>query len=272
MIHTISDRVRLLFIKNKEPYLQLYKIMGFYPRNLAPYNEALKHKSYARVENDENRFRNNERLEYLGDAVLGAVVSDILYEYYPKKQEGFLTTLRSKLVRRNTLNKLAVQMGLHKFVKHIGPRTSAHNSYMNGNAFEAFIGAIYLDRGYPYCMKFMQERVFKHYINIEKVAATEENFKSRLIEWCQKYQTNFAFNTEDLPEEGNNTPKFHTIVTIEDIDCGEGTGYSKKESQQRAAKATINKIHNDKAFKTSVLEARERRLNPEPAIEESPKE
>lgn len=246
--------------------------MGFYPRNLAPYNEALKHKSYARVENDENRFRNNERLEYLGDAVLGAVVSDILYEYYPRKQEGFLTTMRSKLVRRNTLNKLAEQMGLHKFVKHIGPRTSAHNSYMNGNAFEAFIGAIYLDRGYPYCMKFMQERVFKHYINIEKVAATEENFKSRLIEWCQKHQTEFAFTTEDLPEESNNIPKFHTIVTIEDINCGEGTGYSKKESQQRAAKATINKIHNDKAFKTSVLEARERRLNPEPAIEESPKE
>lgn len=246
--------------------------MGFYPRNLAPYNEALKHKSYARVENDENRFRNNERLEYLGDAVLGAVVSDILYEYYPRKQEGFLTTMRSKLVRRNTLNKLAVQMGLHKFVKHIGPRTSAHNSYMNGNAFEAFIGAIYLDRGYPYCMKFMQEQVFKHYINIEKVAATEENFKSRLIEWCQKHQTEFAFTTEDLPEESNNTPKFHTIVTIEDINCGEGTGYSKKESQQRAAKATINKIHNDKAFKTSVLEARERRLNPEPAIEESTKE
>ena len=246
--------------------------MGFYPRNLAPYNEALKHKSYARVENDENRFRNNERLEYLGDAVLGAVVSDILYEYYPRKQEGFLTTMRSKLVRRNTLNKLAVQMGLHKFVKHIGPRTSAHNSYMNGNAFEAFIGAIYLDRGYPYCMKFMQERVFKHYINIEKVAATEENFKSRLIEWCQKHQTEFAFTTEDLPEESNNTPKFHTIVTIEDINCGEGTGYSKKESQQRAAKATINKIHNDKAFKTSVLERKDKRLNPEPAIEESPKE
>lgn len=246
--------------------------MGFYPRNLAPYNEALKHKSYARVENDENRFRNNERLEYLGDAVLGAVVSDILYEYYPRKQEGFLTTMRSKLVRRNTLNKLAVQMGLHKFVKHIGPRTSAHNSYMNGNAFEAFIGAIYLDRGYPYCMKFMQERVFKHYINIEKVAATEENFKSRLIEWCQKHQTEFAFTTEDLPEESNNTPKFHTIVTIEDINCGEGTGYSKKESQQRAAKATINKIHNDKAFKTSVLEKKDKRLNPEPAIEGPPKE
>ena len=121
-------------------------------------------------------------------------------------------------------------------------------------------------------MKFMQERVFKHYIDIEKVAATEENFKSRLIEWCQKYQTEFAFNTEDLPEEGNNTPKFHTIVTIEGIECGEGTGYSKKESQQRAAKTAINKIRNDKAFKTSILEAKERRHNPEPAIEESPKE
>lgn len=244
--------------------------MGFYPRKLAPYNEALKHKSCARFENGENRFRNNERLEYLGDAVLGAVVSDILYEHYGGKQEGFLTTLRSKLVRRDTLNKLAVQMGLHKFVKHVGPRTSAHNSYMNGNAFEAFIGAIYLDRGYSYCMKFMQEQVFKHYINIEKVAATEENFKSRLIEWCQKYQTEFAFNTEALPEEVNNTPKFRTIVTIEDIVCGEGTGYSKKESQQRAAKTAINQIRKDKAFKNNILEAKERRLNPEPIAAECP--
>lgn len=236
--------------------------MGFYPHNLAPYNEALKHKSCAKFESDENRFHNNERLEYLGDAVLGAVVSDILYEHYEGKQEGFLTTLRSKLVRRDTLNKLAVQIGLHKFIKHVGPRTSAHNCYMNGNAFEAFIGAIYLDRGYPYCMRFMQERVFKHYINIEKVAATEENFKSRLIEWCQKYQVVFAFNTEDLPEESNNTPKFHAIVSIEGIDCGEGIGYSKKESQQRAAKATLNQIRKDNTLKNNILEAKGRRLNP----------
>ena len=183
MFQTTVDRIRLFFRKEKEPFLQLHKMLGFYPHNISLYREALLHKSYTKYRNEKSNL-NNERLEFLGDAVLSAVVADILYEHYDNKQEGFLTTLRSKLVKRETLNKLAEQIGLDKFIQHIGPVTSAHNSYMGGNAFEALLGAIYLDRGYSYCIKFMQEQVFKHYIDMEKVAATEENFKSRLIEWC----------------------------------------------------------------------------------------
>ena len=131
--------------------MQLKSILGFLPHNITLYQTALMHKSLTLHEKGAKHI-NNERLEYLGDAMLGAVVADILYQRYPNKQEGFLTTLRSKLVRRDTLNKLAVQIGLDKLVLYSGRATSAHNSYMNGNAFEAFFGAIYLDRGYDYCM------------------------------------------------------------------------------------------------------------------------
>ena len=161
---------------------------------------------------------------------------------------------------------------MHKFVKHVGPRTSAHNSHMNGNAFEAFIGAIYLDRGYHYCMKFMQEQVFKRYINIEKVAATEENFKSRFIEWCQKYQLTFEFSTEDSLAKNGHTPIFHSTAIVEGIECGKGTGYSKKESQQHAAKAALSNIRKDKEFKKSLIEAKDKNDLPEASATEEAQE
>lgn len=254
------DRIRLLFRKEKEPFLQLYKILGFFPRNIEPYKEALMHKSYARWHKGRH---NNERLEFLGDAVLGAVVADILYEHYGRKQEGFLTTVRSKIVKRETLNKLAVKIGIDKFVKHSGPVTSAHNSHMNGNAFEAFIGAIYIDRGYSYCKKFMQEKVFKHYIDIEKTASLEENFKSRLIEWCQKYQLDFKFDTESSFANDGHTPKFSTKIYIESVLCGSGQGYSKKESHQKASREAMKKIRNNNAFVNSIIEAKSNRRQAE---------
>ena len=215
--------------------MQLRNILGFLPRDIRLYQTALMHKSLTLREKGEKHI-NNERLEYLGDAVLSAVVADILYQRYPNKQEGFLTTLRSKLVRRDTLNKLAVQMGLDKLVLYSGRATSAHNSYMNGNAFEAFFGAIYLDRGYEYCMSFARDVIFKKYINIEEVSKTEENYKSKLIEWCQKYQFEFKFDiVSQKILQDRNTPKFVSRVTIEGVYCGTGDGYSKKASHQKAA-------------------------------------
>lgn len=258
MFQTTVDRIRLFFRKEKEPFLQLHKMLGFYPHNISLYREALLHKSYTKYRNEKSNL-NNERLEFLGDAVLSAVVADILYEHYDNKQEGFLTTLRSKLVKRETLNKLAEQIGLDKFIQHIGPVTSAHNSYMGGNAFEALLGAIYLDRGYSYCIKFMQEQVFKHYIDMEKVAATEENFKSRLIEWCQKYQLKFVFDTKNSSENNGHTPVFKSNILIENVDCGSGRGYSKKESQQKAAREAMRKIRKDMAFVNTLIDAKKQR-------------
>ena len=260
MFQKLKDKVRLLSIRDKGPYLRIKAITGIMPRNIGLYRTALMHKSASRGERGDRRV-NNERLEYLGDAVLGAVVADLLYKRYPTRQEGFLTTLRSKIVRRDTLNTLAVQLGLDKLVLHEGPVTSAHNSYMNGNAFEAFIGALYLDRGYRACCRFVDKVVLGHHINIEEMSQKEVNYKSKLIEWCQKYQLAFEFglvSQKILPDR--TTPKFTSRVTIEGIYCGNGEGFSKKESHQQAARSAYNKVRRDVAFVNRLIEARNKRL------------
>lgn len=203
---------------------------------------------------------NNERLEFLGDAVLGAIVADILYRHFGRKQEGFLTTLRSKIVCRNSLNKLAIDLGLDKLIRHAGAVTTGHNSFMNGNAFEAFVGAIYLDRGYKYCYRFLEEQVFKHHIDIDSVAKQEKNYKSVLIEWCQKYQYKFAFQQKAMHDgPHNNIPMFHSSVFIEDIPCGTGDGYSKKESDQNAAKQALKRIKSNKELLNGIKNAKEKK-------------
>ncbi len=252
-------KLRLLPRKDKGPYLQLYNIMGFYPHDLTLYKEALIHRSYTSV-NRELRHINNERLEFLGDAVLGAVVADIVYERYKNKQEGFLTTLRSKVVKRETLNDLAVNIGLDKLVFHSDHMVYSHNNYMNGNAFEAFIGAIYLDRGYKYCMMFMKERILNNYINLEKLSKREENFKSKIIEWAQRYQCQFEFTVTDERMDNNNTPKFFAEVKIEGIVCGKGTGFTKKESHQRAAQSAYKKVRSNVNFVNKIMACRNERL------------
>lgn len=286
--------IRLLFVSEKKPFLRLKSILGFYPHSLEPYRLALIHKSVAYHEFDraknaavtkhkmrkdkreqENKklneelrsitYINNERLEFLGDAMLGAIVADILYKHYGRKQEGFLTNLRSKIVCRKSLNKLAVDMGLDKLIKHTGAVTTGHNSFMNGNAFEAFIGAIYLDRGFNYCYRFIEDVVFKHYINIEEEAKKEENFKSVLIEWCQKHQYKVAFSQkESRDDKSHNAPMFHSSVLIEGIPCGTGDGYSKKESDQNAAKQALQRIKRDKDLQNGLKNVRKKQtLAPE---------
>ena len=254
----LTDHIRLLFQKEKEPFLRLQKILGFLPHNIEFYRLALMHKSIHVTQDARGHHVNNERLEFLSDAILSAVVADILYFRYPNKQEGFLTTLRSKLVCRDMLNKLAVQIGLDKLVLHDGRGSSAHNSYMNGNAFEAFFGAIYLDRGYSYCMRFMRDVVLQKYINLEEVSQKDENYKSKLIEWCQKYQYKFEFTPKESRDE-NNIPIFHSSALVEGIPCGTGDGYSKKESDQNAAKQALKRIKHDKELLAGIQNAKERR-------------
>ena len=280
VISDVLDTIRLLFISEKKPFLHLKSILGFYPHNIKLYQMALIHKSVAYYEHEKQKKEkkfigntsknrasnitlariNNERLEFLGDAVLGAVVSDILYQNYGKKQEGFLTNLRSKLVCRKTLNKLAVDIGLDKLIKHTGAVTTGHNSFMNGNAFEAFIGAIYLDRGYNHCYRFMNDVVFKRYINIDKEAKQNGNFKSSLIEWCQKHQFQFTFVQEEYRENNcRNVPVFHSQVLIEGISCGFGDGYSKKESDQNAAKEALKNVKCDRKLFANIAKVAEKR-------------
>lgn len=257
---TAADSIRLLFRKDKEPFLRLKAILGFMPHRMEYYRTALLHKSLGAKDENSHKRVNNERLEFLGDAVLGCAVADVLYRRYPNKQEGYLTTLRAKIVKRETLNQLAVQLGLNQLIKHIGRISTAHNSYINGNAFEAFFGAIYLDRGYGYCMRFLEDVVFRRYIDIASVARTEENYKSRLIEWCQRYglQVQFEIISQQLQDHGS-TPKFVSRVCVEGIFCGRGDGYSKKESHQHAAFQAYRRVVHNAAFSNSLMEARAKR-------------
>ena len=253
----LINKLRLLFQKDRKPYIELYNILGFYPKNIEYYRTALMHKS-CKVRNHGHSI-NNERLEFLGDAILGAVVADILYERYDNKQEGYLTNLRSKLVKRETLNKLAVQIGLNKLIHHTGNVQQAHNSYVNGNAFEALFGAIYLDQGYDFCKTFMKERIFKTFVDIEQTAKKEENFKSRLIEWCQKYQLSFDFRiTGEQTDQDGTTPKFYSEVIIEGVSCGKGVGYTKKESHQKAALNAMKLLRHDVQFVNRLFELRKK--------------
>ena len=261
------DKIRLLFRKDRESYFCFYRILGFFPRDIKVYQQALLHKSIS-MRSEKGRPINNERLEFLGDAILDAIVGDIVYRHFEGRREGFLTNTRSKIVQRETLNKLAVEIGLDKLVKY-STRSSSHNSYMYGNAFEAFIGAIYLDQGYDRCKQFMEEKIFKNYIDLDKMSRKEVNFKSKLIEWSQKNKMEVSFELIEqfLDEEYN--PMFHTEVRIEGISAGTGTGYSKKESQQNAAQMALKKI-KDAAFKEEVRAAKERNHATETSTEENP--
>lgn len=254
MLRNQIDKIRLLFHKDRESYFCFYKILGFFPRNIRFYEQALLHKSTS-IRSEKGRPLNNERLEFLGDAILDAIVGDIVYKHFEGRREGFLTNTRSKIVQRETLNKLAVEIGLDKLVKY-STRSSSHNSYMYGNAFEAFIGAIYLDQGYERCKQFMEKKILKNYIDLDKMSRKEVNFKSKLIEWSQKTKMEASFELIEQFLDQDYNPMFHTEVRIESLSAGTGTGYSKKESQQNAAQMALKKIKSDEAFKEAIETAK----------------
>jgi ribonuclease-3 len=223
------------------------------------------HKSMQQRTADGKRV-NNERLEFLGDAILGAVVGDIVYHHFSGKREGFLTNTRSKLVQRDTLNRVAVEMGLDKLIQS-SISSASHNSYMGGNAFEALIGAIYLDRGYACCMKFINERILHRLLDLDKVANKEMNYKSKLIEWCQKKKVRFEFKIVGQHRERSESysPVFDSQVLLNGIVCGEGSGYSKKESHQAAAKIAYKRIRSDKQLAEQIFAVNE--LHEESAVQ-----
>lgn len=253
-----------MFRKDKESYLCFYRILGFYPGNINLYKQALLHKSTSIV-SERGQHLNNERLEFLGDAILDAVVGDIVYNRFQKKHEGFLTKTRSKIVQRETLNKLAVNIGLDKLIKY-SSHSFSHNNYMYGNAFEAFVGAIYLDKGYEHCKKFLETKIIDHYIDLDTVSRKEVNFKSKLIEWSQKNKIEVSFELIEQFTDKENNPVFQTEVRIENISVGEGEGYSKKESQQNAAKKALTKIKN-KEFIETIQQAKEQNAATDENIE-----
>ena len=261
MLNNLIDRIRLPFRKEKEFFSALYDIFGFYPRNIEYYKTALMHKSM-RSRNEKGRPVNNERLEFLGDAVLDSVVGHIVFNHFEGKREGFLTNTRSKIVQRETLNRLAEEMGINRLIQSQRINTS-HNNYMGGNAFEALVGAIYLDRGYDACMRFMEKRILAQLINIDKVAYKEVNFKSKLIEWSQKNKVRLDFVMVKSEKDKDGNPTFFFKTVLEGVDGDTARGYSKKESQQEASRLTLARLRKQPKFIDSIFAAKSARTKME---------
>lgn len=250
MFRKLGRQIRAIPHKGKEPYLSFYKILGFYPDRIDLYNEAVTHRS-SPLRTSNGKWVNNERLEFLGDAILDAIVADILYKEFRNKKEGFLTSMRSRIVQRDTLNKLAVELGLDKLIVS-STRNLAHNTNIYGDALEAIIGAIYLDQGYRVAKKFVFETLIKQHLSIEEVMKSEVDFKSRLIEWGQKNKIDVNFNVIESSYDEQNNPVFVSRVSVGDMEIGTGVGYSKKESHQMAAKQAIQRIREDKALQQTI--------------------
>ena len=216
----------------------LYSILGYVPRDIKIYEMAMTHSSLS----GNQKLSCNERLEFLGDAVLSSVTADYLYSRFSREREGFLTKSRSNLVCRERLNELALQIGLDRYVNACGV-AHQHNNYIYGNALEALVGAIYIDKGYKQCRRFLLDRVFSRLADIESVVKSDKNYKSRLIEWGQKKHIDVEFRlvSEEMRKDG---VYFVSEVLVDGNVCGVGDGFSKRESQQKAARQAISKLKN----------------------------
>ena len=243
--------IKLLFVKDKELYVFIHRITGYYPRDIRLYQLAMVHRSKP-VKTDDGRWTNNERLEFLGDAVLDTVVADYLYSQFPNKHEGFLTSTRAKIVQRESLNRIGNTLHLDSHM-HAQTNTSSHNSYLCGNALEALVGAVYLDQGYGRCRRFIIERLVKRHFDLNDLVKTEQNFKSRLIEWTQKYRVTIEFELVDSYSDADKNPVFRTAVILGGIYASDAVGYSKKESHQSASKKALERLQHDTQFCEQVL-------------------
>ncbi|MDL2222488.1 ribonuclease III [Bacteroidales bacterium OttesenSCG-928-M11] len=255
MIRVISNRIKLSLGSKREFCFSLKNILGFFPGNIVLYEEALIHKSSSR-ENADGRYTNNERLEFLGDAVLDTVVADILYKKYPSRSEGFLTNTRSKIVKRETLDKVATELGLKDLITS-STRLHSQKNHILGNALEAFIGAVYLDKGYDKTYKFIKKKIIENHIDIETLVKQEVNFKSKLLEWSQKYKVNLDYELLDSFQDQDHNTVFQSQVLLNGVISGVGIGYSKKESQQHASRLAMKKIKYEKGFEEQILSVRE---------------
>ncbi|WP_276091250.1 ribonuclease III [Pedobacter sp. JY14-1] len=226
---------KLYLSSDKDFIKKLNNILGFVPGNTALYKMAFRHRSVAKVLKNGSR-SSNERLEFLGDAVLGAVIAELLFKSYPYKEEGFLTEMRSKIVNRANLNQLARKMGFDQLIvfdqKAVNIQSKHHS--MLGDAFEALIGAIYLDKGYNFTREFLLKRIVKPYVDIHTLEQTETNFKSKLIEWCQRHGKDISF--ELIQNSEGESAKLFTIQALVDGEsCGVGRDYNKKNAEKLAA-------------------------------------
>lgn len=214
-------------------FLGMTKILGFKPKKLDYYKKAFLHRS-ANEKDKKGNPMNYERLEFLGDSMLGTIISRYLYDEVPEGDEGYLTKMRSKIVSREHLNELGKDLGLISFVKSRIPKTHFGEN-IHGNVFEALVGAIYLDRGYKYCEKFISERVIEPYVDIEQLEGKVISYKSLVIEWCQKQKKSFDFDIYE--DTGNDIVKHFAVkLTIDHKVMAKARATSKKKAEEKASK------------------------------------
>ncbi|MFC2151390.1 ribonuclease III [Bacteroidota bacterium] len=225
------------FTKNKKFYKLIFQLTGIFPSNLQVYKVAFTHKSASR-NFDRTKRLNNERLEFLGDAILASVIADFLYSYFPYKKEGFLTKMRARIVSREQLNEIALNMGLQYHIVSQNRINGTKNIY--GNALEALIGAIYVDKGYKKTKIFILERIIENNINLKELALTDSDYKSQVIEWAQKNKTEIIFEDEEVESTDQNNLHFTSVIKLNNQVLGKGTGLSKKEAQQNASKEALS--------------------------------
>ena len=227
------NKTRAYFSDDKKLYRSLKNVLGFYPKNIELYKQAFRHRSVCKDKSQAN----NERLEFLGDAILSAVIGHYLFMRFPFKDEGFLTKMRSKLVSRTQLNHVAKKLGINTFVETNGD-SGMRNSSVNGDAFEALIGAIYMDKGYKVADHFILNRVLSPHLDIDLIEQTETDFKSKFIEWAQKEKVPFEFRVKE--EVGTGPDKQYVIELVWNNEIkGTGQHFSKKRAEQIAAEAAI---------------------------------
>jgi len=238
VIRNIAQKIKLFSSPRKEFYLFLRALFNITPKNLNLYETALIHRSVSKTDSRGN-WVNNERLEYLGDAILGAVIAEFLYNRFPNMDEGFLTQMRSKLVNRSFLSELTFGIGLNYYIKS-NTNNMAENSHIYGDALEAIIGALYLDKGYQLTRQFIIRKLLLQYVNLDEIQKTNTNYKSQLIEWSQKNKKEVNFETIEKITE--NKPYFISTIKVENKIVGKGQGASKKESQQNASRSALLKL------------------------------
>ena len=216
--------------------ISLRYVLGFYPDNIAVYKLAFSHRSLS-LEAANGMILSNERLEYLGDAVLGAVIADLLFKRFPTRDEGFLTEMRSRIVSRENLKQVAIKIGIDELLK----RDAVPGTYrsMYGDAFEALIGAIYIDKGYKVTQSFIIDRIVRHHVDLQAIEQTENNFKSVILNWGQKEKHSVVF---EVLEEDAKTRLIKVRLLIDDKEVSTGTDFVKKKAEQIAAETACRQF------------------------------
>ncbi|MDD4031929.1 MAG: ribonuclease III [Bacteroidales bacterium] len=225
---------------DKEFYCFLHRELGIRPGKISLYELAFLHKS-ASIEHGDGLLINNERLEYLGDAILDAIIAEYLFKKFPGKREGFLTQIRSKIVQRSHLEEVAYKMGLDRAMV-ANTRIDHQKRRIFGDALEALIGAIYLDKGYEKTRHYVIRHILKEYVDLMNLIETETDFKSRLIEQAQKNKIFIKFDSAGANHEKNYSSMFRTNIWIGEKLLGEGFGKSKKEAEQHASEIALSNL------------------------------